>query len=746
MEIFIIMLVILAILGSMDLLVGVANDAVNFTNSAVGSKAAKTKYIMAIAGVGIIIGALSSGGMMEVARKGIFHPDGFTVLQLMYIFLAVMLSDIILLDLYNTLGLPTSTTVSLVFELLGSALVLALWKEGSYDKAIQLINTASAFRIIIGIVVSVVISFTVGVIVQFIVRFIFTFDYEKKMKIYGGVFSGVALTGITFFIFTKGLKGASFITSDIKAWVGDHNQILILGNFLFWTAIFQFLINRNFAVLKAIVLVGTGALAIAFAGNDLVNFIGVPLAGYNTFKIFSQSMDFSQSGAALAGNIPPENYLLLFAAIVMILTLFLSKKARTVTKTEVSLGSQEEAVELFSNANPIARSFVQIVVGIIDFLGNYIPKGIKAFVNARFNVDAANKRLTNRHFEDAEAFDLLRASVNIMAASILIMVGTSMKLPLSTTFVTFMVAMGTSLSDRAWGKDNAVARVSGVLAVIGGWFLTAVIASFTAGFVVTLLFFGGVYSLLGIVPFAIYLLFVFKKVHTKREEEYAEKLKELIQYKEHPEKAFEMIWGNVHSILQSVNDEMRDICKYYETGKAGKLNRIHQRMNRILNAHNPAIQHIIELANKHFDEKDLIYIPYMTKSYTDVKYVIENIRKITHTAYEKIMTYHTGLSKKEAEDIEEISKISQEIIKKLSVSLPETLKNADKIKNLIKKAHATREEISQSQIKRIKQKKSKANASISYLIILDEFGDLTENLDNLLDNIKKMKPLINKLI
>ncbi len=746
MEIFIIMLVVLFALGAMDLLVGVANDAVNFTNSAVGSKAAKTKYIMAIAGVGIIIGALSAGGMMEIARKGIFHPDGFTLLQLMYIFLAVMLTDIILLDLYNTLGLPTSTTVSLVFELLGSALVLALLKEGSYDKAIQLINTASAFRIISGIVLSVVIAFTVGVIVQYIIRFIFTFDYEKKMKIYGGVFSGVALTGITFFIFIKGLKGAGFITSDIKAWVGDHNQMLILGSFLFWTALFQFFIIKNFAVLKAIVLVGTGALAMAFASNDLVNFIGVPIAGYNTFQIFSQSKDASLSGAALAGNIPPDNFLLLIAAIVMILTLYFSKKARTVTKTEVSLGSQEEAVELFSNANPIARSFIQMVVGVMDYIGRFIPEGVKTFVNTRFDVDAANKGYGSRRFEDAEAFDLLRASVNIMTASILIMVGTSMKLPLSTTFVTFMVAMGTSLSDRAWGKDNAVARVSGVLAVIGGWFLTAVIASLTAGFVVTLLFFGGVYSLLGIIPFAIYLLFVFKKVHVKREEEYAERLKELIQYKEHPEKAFEMIWGNVHSILQNVNDEMMDIIKYYETGKAGKLNHIHHRMNKILNAHNPAIQHIIELANKHFGEKDLIYIPYMTKSYTDVKYVIENIRKITHTAYEKIMTYHTGLSRKEAEDIEEIAKISREIIKQLSVSLPETLKNADKIKNLIKKAHSVREEISQSQIKRIKQKKSKVNASISYLIILDEFGDLIENLDNLLDNIKKMKNLINQLI
>lgn len=745
MEIFIVVLVVLFALGAADLLVGVSNDAVNFTNSAIGSKAGKRKLILIIATIGIIIGALSSAGMMEVARKGIFHPSGYTLAELMYLFLAVMLSDIILLDLYNTLGLPTSTTVSLVFELFGAALVLALWKEGTYSKAIELINSAGAIKIISGIVLSIIVAFISGVVVQLIVRSIFTFDYNKYLKKFGGIYAGIALTAITFFIIFKGLKGAAFMTGDSKAWINNNITYILTGSLILYISIFQYFANKGYQVLKVVVLAGTGALAMAFAGNDLVNFIGVPMAGYNTFNLISQSQDPTMSGAALAGKVPTEMYLLVVAALIMIVTLWISKKAQTVTQTEISLGSQEETVELFSNSNPIARVFIQIVLGIVDFFSKIFPTHIKAYFNSRFDAKITRTGLNGREPEEIEAFDLVRASVNIMTASILIMIATSMKLPLSTTYVTFMVSMGSSLSDRAWGRDNAVARVSGVLTVIGGWFMTAIIASFTAGLVVSLLYHFGIYAMVVMLGFAGYLLYLFQGIHKKRDKDFQERKEEMLAYREHPEQAFQMIWTNIHTILQKVNADLDGICDYYEEGKAGKLKKLNKNMSEILNRHTPAIQHIIELAEKHFTERDVKYLPHMTKSYSDVHYVIENVKKITHTAYEKISMYQTGLNKKEAEDLREVCSLSREIIDYLSKSLPDTLSNASKIKTHVKKAKSVREKVSQSQIKRIKNNKSKAKTSISYLIIVDEFGDIVENLDNLLDNIKKMKVFINRI-
>lgn len=746
MEIFVVVLVVLFALGATDLLVGVSNDAVNFTNSAIGSKAAKRKYILIIATIGIFIGAVSSAGMMEVARKGIFHPSGYTLAELMYLFLSVMLSDIILLDLYNTLGLPTSTTVSLVFELFGAALILALWKEGTYSKAIELINSAGAIKIISGIVLSIIVAFISGAVVQILVRSIFTFDYNRYLKKFGGIYAGFALTAITFFIIFKGLKDASFMTLEAKTWINQNIATILIVSLIIWISIFQFFVNKGYQVLKAVVLVGTGALAMAFAGNDLVNFIGVPMAGYNTYQLISQSQNPLQSGAALAGKVPTEMYLLVIAALIMIVTLWLSKKAQTVTQTEISLGSQEETVELFSNSNPIARVFIQIVLGIIDFFGKIIPSGVKGYFNSRFDSRVTRTGLNGRPPEEIEAFDLLRASVNIMTASILIMIATSMKLPLSTTYVTFMVSMGSSLSDRAWGRDNAVARVSGVLTVVGGWFMTAVIASFTAGIIISLLYLFGIYAMTGLLAFAGYLLYMFKKLHQKRDTEYHEKIEEMKAYKTHPEKAFQMIWQNIHTILQKVNKELYGFCDHYEAGKAGKIRKIKQNMNQVLIRHNPAITHIIELAERHFSEKDVKYIPHMTKSYSDVTYIIENIKKISHTAYEKISTYQTGLNKKEAEDLKEVCSISREMIDYLSKSLPDTLESFTKVKALVKKAKSVREKVSQAQIKRIKNNKSKAKTSIAYLIIVDEFGDLIENMDNLLDNIKKMKPLIQRIV
>jgi len=504
-----------------DLMVGVTNDAVNFLNSSIGSRAAPFFIIMIVASLGILAGVTFSGGMMEVARKGIFHPQFFTMPELLTIFLAVMITDILLLDLFNTHGLPTSTTVSIVFELLGAAVALAVIKiMASTDNTMALwdyINTAKAMAIVGGILLSIVLAFFAGAVMQFFSRLIFTFDYQERLKKYGALWGGMALTAITFFILVKGSKGATFMDAATIAWIKTNSFVIMAGIFIVSAMILQILISFfKINILKPIVLVGTFALAMAFAANDLVNFIGVPLAGLNAFQNAIASSDpLNITMAALSKKVHSQTYIMLVAGFIMVVTLWLSKKARTVTETEISLGQQDEGTEKFESIW-LSRKIVNMFDSLFNTVTSLTPKIIKKTVSRRLTPVVESHGISQA---EKPSFDLVRASVNLMVASMVVSFATSLKLPLSTTYVTFMVAMGTSFSDQAWGRESAVYRVTGVLTVIGGWFMTAFIAFVVSFIFANILFYFKVPGLFILFAFAGFMIWKNHQKHKSQEKD-----------------------------------------------------------------------------------------------------------------------------------------------------------------------------------------------------------------------------------
>ena len=488
----------LGFLAIADLIVGVSNDAVNFLSSAIGSKAVSFKKIMIIASFGIALGAIFSSGMMEVARKGIFNPELYYFDEIMIIFLAVMITDILLLDFFNTLGLPTSTTVSIVFELLGAAVSIAAYKiwenSQSINELITYINYSKATQIILGIILSVFIAFTIGAIVQWVSRLILSFDFKKNSNIVSSIFGGIAITSITYFILIKGIKGTSYSEITFNYFQGETINNLIESNAsqiiiyltVIWSLISFFLIEvYKTNIYKIIILVGTFALALAFAGNDLVNFIGVPIAAWQSYEAWTISgIPADQlSMGILSSKVETPNLILFFAGAIMVITLWFSSRAKNVLKTSIDLSDQSEIKEKFK-ANILAKYLVTFFIGLNSGIQKIVPAKIKEIIETRFA--PSNQLLLSNTIIEKPAFDMVRASVNLIVASILISIATSYKLPLSTTYVTFMVAMGTSLSDRAWGSESAIFRVSGVLNVIGGWFITAIVA-FSAAALVALL-------------------------------------------------------------------------------------------------------------------------------------------------------------------------------------------------------------------------------------------------------------------
>lgn len=547
-NIYLLMIIALTFLAIADLVVGVSNDAVNFLNSAIGSKAISFQTIMIVASIGVTIGAVFSSGLMEVARKGIFQPEQFVFHEIMIIFMAVMITDILLLDFFNTLGMPTSTTVSIVFELLGAAVAMALIKitnqSGSYDTLLQYINTSKATEIIIGIILSVVVAFSVGAFVQWVSRLLLSYNFNEKARWVGAVFGGIALTAITYFIFVKGIKGTNYANSvfevlyngpkdgllpwineylgtnfaDLKAFKEEGIKTITvnidkgiveftLKNFLevyvlpiiaislvVWSVV-SYLVMSLFKtnIYKLIIIVGTFALALAFAGNDLVNFIGVPIAGWQSYDKFMLDVGANATDIEIAARgfkmdfldktVKTPTLFLVIAGLIMVITLWFSSKAKAVVKTSIDLSSQEQTKERFK-PNFLSRGFVRMSIGISQGIVAITPKSWQAHIDKQFTVPAVS---TYKNKEDIPAFDMVRAAVNLMVASVLISIATSMKLPLSTTYVTFMVAMGTSLADRAWGAESAVYRVAGVLNVIGGWFFTAIVAFLAAGLIAFLL-------------------------------------------------------------------------------------------------------------------------------------------------------------------------------------------------------------------------------------------------------------------
>ena len=558
-DFYLILVVILGLLAIADLVVGVSNDAVNFLNSAIGSKVVSFKTLMIIASLGVAFGAISSSGMMEVARKGIFNPEMFVFSEIMIIFMAVMITDILLLDVFNSYGLPTSTTVSIVFELLGAAVVISLIKLSALDLSFvelgDYINTSKATQNIFGIFFSVIVAFSIGALIQFISRIILSFKFEEKAKWMGSLFGGIALTSIFYFIVIKGLKGTPYSENQYDILGGlsisnfiDINLTMIVLLSLLILTILSYLFNSVFKlnIYTLIICVGTFALALAFAGNDLVNFIGVPIAGYESFLAWSASGVTAESFTMeiLSEKVSAPTFILLGAGIIMVLTLWTSSKAKSVIKTSIDLSRQEETIERFE-PNFLSRFLVRAGSSFVENFSKITPKPILEFVDSQYIKPKINTLILRK---DRPAFDKIRASVNLVVAAILISVATSYKLPLSTTYVTFMVAMGTSLADKAWGSESAVYRVAGVINVIGGWLMTALIAFTASGIIVSILYY---FEEIGLIVLVILVGYVLTKNYFLHKER---------RIKEIEEEELEMIESK--SIKGVIFESSKNITKF----------------------------------------------------------------------------------------------------------------------------------------------------------------------------------------
>ena len=513
-SIYFIIVAFLLLLAVFDLFVGVSNDAVNFLQSAIGAKVAKFRTVLIIASMGVLIGAVMSAGMMDVARHGIMHPANYSFAEVMTIFLAVMVTDVVILDIFNSLGMPTSTTVSLVFELLGATFILALFKMNA-DPSLgftDLLNSSKALSVIIAIFVSVAIAFFFGTIVMWLSRLVFTFNYTKHLRYSIAIFGGIAFTALAYFIFIKGLGGSPFIGDNIKDFIKGNTPMLLLIVFVASTILNEILYLFHVNVFKIIVLLGTFALAMAFAGNDLVNFIGVPLAGLDSLQDYLANGNGNYNGymmTSLMTSAKSPLIYLLIAGIIMIVAMATSKKAQNVVKTSVDLSRQDEGDEMFGSSK-VARSIVRAVQDMGNGLAQIMPKSSSKWIDKRFNKEEAI-------IANGAAFDEVRAAVNLVLAAMLIIIGTNYKLPLSTTYVTFMVAMGSSLADKAWSRDSAVFRVTGVLSVIGGWFVTAGVAFAACALVCTMMHFGGFPIMIAFMLLDIYLLWRSGRAYKKKQ-------------------------------------------------------------------------------------------------------------------------------------------------------------------------------------------------------------------------------------
>ena len=554
---YLIIVAFLLMLAVFDLFVGVSNDAVNFLNSAIGAKVAKFRTVLLIASVGVAVGAVMSAGMMDVARHGIMMPDHYAFYEVMTIFLAVMVTDVLVLDMFNSLGLPTSTTVSLVFELLGGTFILAIMKMIADNSLTfgELINGDKALSVIIAIFVSVAIAFFTGAIVMWISRIVFTFSYQKHLKYSIAIFGGIAFTFLAYFIFIKGFSKSPYISEESKLWIKVNTGMLMGITFIGSTILMEILHLLKVNIFKVVILMGTFALAMAFAGNDLVNFIGVPMAGLDSYK------DFIANGTgdphtfmmdSLMASAKTPFFYLLGAGVIMIIAMGTSKKAQNVVKTSVDLSRQDEGDEMFGSSRA-ARSIVRGTSELATTVIKYVPKSVCNWIESRFDKEDVV-------LENGAAFDLVRASVNLVLASILIIIGTNFKLPLSTTYVTFMVAMGTSLADRAWARESAVFRVTGVLSVIGGWFVTAGVAFGLCSIVCVIMYFGGFVAMFLFMGLAIFLLARSNIRYKKKKQQEAkdDDVFRLMMRTKDPQVVLELLVKHVSSTHTFVNNFARE--------------------------------------------------------------------------------------------------------------------------------------------------------------------------------------------
>ena len=655
---YILMLIALAFLAIVDLVVGVSNDAVNFLNSAIGSKAISVKNIMIIASLGVFFGAITSNGMMEVARKGIFNPNMFMFQDIMFIFMAVMITDILLLDLFNSLGMPTSTTVSIVFELLGAAVCISLLKISandvqSFSDIWNYINYETATKIIFGILLSVVIAFSVGAIVQFISRLIYSFNFEKKPIYINALFGGFAITAITYFIIIKGMKGTPFY-KDVKFLIEGNTLSIITGSFVIWSIISQLLIKGfKVNILKLIIGIGTFSLAMAFSGNDLVNFVGVPIAAWNSYQAWEISGVAADafSMGILAKKVPSNIWLLLIAGGIMVVTLWTSSKAQNVIKTGIDLSRQGEGHEKFQ-PNPLSRVVVRAAMSLNKGIGFIFPKSTLAFIDSKFQKPVIE--LPKDKTYEMPAFDMVRASVNLIVAGILISIATSMKLPLSTTYVTFMVAMGTSLADRAWGRESAVYRVAGVLNVIGGWFLTAIVAFIAAALVAYLISWDMIIIpiLLAVVAFLISrnTLIHRKKSKNVKKQEFIER-NESITINGVIEESADHISKVINRVNKLYSNVVNDLANH-DLNKLRKTDKHVEKLNDEIDGLKDGVFYFIKSLDETSVQASRFYI--MVLGY--LQDVAQSISYISRASYKHVNNNHKNLKKAQVKDLKEIDR------------------------------------------------------------------------------------------
>ena len=745
METFYLFIVIfLFILAIFDLSVGVSNDAVNFLNSAIGSKAASFKTIMIIAAVGIFAGATLSNGMMEVARHGIYQPQYFYFSEIMCILLAVMLTDVVLLDIFNSLGMPTSTTVSLVFELLGGTVALAIIKIINTDGALQfgdLLNTDKALTVILAIFVSVAIAFFFGTVVQFLSRTLFTFNYKPRMKYFVAVFGGIAATSILYFMLIKGLKDTTFMSGALKDWVHNNTSFIVWSCFIGFTILMQVLHWLKINVFKIIVLLGTFALALAFAGNDLVNFIGVPLAGFSAY------LDFTSYG----GSIDPEAllmtsllgpaktpwYFLIAAGLVMVIALLTSKKAQNVVKTSLDLSRQSDGEEAFGTS-PVARVLVRTSSNMATTLMSVVPENIKQWMDTRFNQDEII-------LENGAAFDLIRASVNLVLAGLLIALGTSLKLPLSTTYVTFMVAMGTSLADRAWGRESAVYRITGVLSVIGGWFITAGAAFVICFLVATIIYFGGTAAIVALIGLATYSLvrshLAFRKKSNKQTVSPTVKQlmntndssEALVLFREHTRNELESVLAfagekfdkSVHGFM---NENLRDLRKVLAAIEEQKFHL--RQVKRI------GTLGVTQLDRAIAVEKGLYY--YQGNDFASE--IVFSLRRMTEPCKDHIDNNFKPLNDAQKD---EFGKMADEVITFISRCMLEIKRNDyTAFDQLVEKAVSISNALTQlkkNELKRIQGQSGSTKVSMVYLNMIQETQNVVSFTSNLIKVSRKFQ-------
>lgn len=746
----------LALLAVIDLIVGVSNDAVNFLNSALGSKAISFKTIMIVASVGVAVGAIFSSGMMEVARKGIFNPGEFMFDEIMIIFMAVMITDIILLDFFNSIGLPTSTTVSIVFELLGAAVAIAILKVYSsgdpLSNLLNFINTSKATEIIFGIVVSVLIAFTVGGIIQWITRFLMTFNFEDKNKWYGAIFSGIALTAITYFIFIKGIKGTTYADDNLSLLNGltikDFLELkvgwIIVVSSIFWSlSSFVMIKFLKTNIYKLIIIVGTFALALAFAGNDLVNFIGVPVAAYNSYLEWSisgiEASNFPMD--ILATKVPTNNFLLLCAGLIMVMTLWLSSKSKSVVQTSIDLSNQNSVNERFK-PNFISRIIVRYSIKTSNLISSSCPDKFKNLVNERFN--QSNTLLNKIDIKERPAFDMVRAAVNLMVASVLISIATSMKLPLSTTYVTFMVAMGTSLADRAWGSESAVYRVAGVLNVIAGWFFTAIVA-FTAAALVAFLMNLNIQIMFPILLFTAIGLLINSSIKYRNNKITSDSLSLNSN-------------AETRSVKGVISESSKTVSKALKRGGKIYMTIITCLAQQDVNQLKKNKKNIAKLSDeieelrdnvfyfiKNLDESSVGASGFYIQILGSLQDMVESLKSINKLSFNHVNNNHKKLKFTQMNELSKISKATEEMFfKACEILKNQSLEKIDSLiseieirKNLLRNSH-------EAQVIRTRNDESSPKNTTLYFSLLLETNDLLKVISNLLGEYNSSYKLISK--